>query len=59
MKKSGGVKSIEKIENDRKDPSFSWPSGKIKKIILLLKGVERVTKALPGVSWYKIAPLLS
>lgn len=25
------------------------------KIIPLLKGVERVTKALPGVSWYKIA----
>lgn len=30
VKKSGGVKSIEKIENDRKDLSFSWPSGKIK-----------------------------
>lgn len=30
VKKSGGVKSIEKIENDRKDLSFSRPSGKIK-----------------------------
>lgn len=28
-------------------------------IILLLKGTERVTKALPGVSRYKIAQLLS
>lgn len=46
------------IENDRKDLSFCWPPGKIKIIIiLLLKGVERVTKALPGVSPLKIAPL--
>lgn len=29
-----------------------------KKKIQLLKSVERVTKALPGVSWYKIALLL-
>lgn len=29
--KSGGVKSIEKMENDRKDLSFSYPSGEIKK----------------------------
>lgn len=32
---------------------------KKKPIILLLKGTERVTKALPGVSRYKIAQLLS
>lgn len=30
VKKSRGVKSIEKIQNDRNDLSFSLPSGKIK-----------------------------
>ena len=47
VKKSGGVKSIEKIENDRKDLSFSWPSGKIKNN----PSFERHWKSHKGSPW--------
>lgn len=63
MRYSGKVKSTEKIKKCLRNVSLGWLSGKIKKkknpIILLLKGAERVTKALPGVSRHKIALLLS